>query len=82
MPLLKNLTGVVIGEAIGRRRGNGLLGAGLGLIATRIATRSIPGALFVGGAMLAKTLYDKRKGTAIKSGVIEKPLLSDQTTAI
>jgi hypothetical protein len=28
----------------------------------RIATRSVPGAIIVGGAMLAKTLYDRSKG--------------------
>ncbi len=59
--MLKSITGAVIGEVIGRRSGHGLLGAGLGLIATRIATRSIPGALVIGGAIAAKTLYDKRK---------------------
>jgi hypothetical protein len=61
MPLLKTIAGAVVGEAVGRRRGRGLLGAGLGIAATRIATRSIPGALLVGGALLAKTLYDRRK---------------------
>lgn len=29
--------------------------------ATRIATRSVPGAIVVGGALLAKTLHDRRK---------------------
>jgi hypothetical protein len=61
MPLLKTIAGAVVGEAIGKRRGHGLLGAGIGIAATRLATRSIPGALLVGGALLAKTLYDKRK---------------------
>ncbi|MBK6706862.1 MAG: hypothetical protein IPG54_04995 [Sphingomonadales bacterium] len=61
MPLLKTIAGAVVGEAVGRRRGHGILGAGLGIAATRIATRSIPGALLVGGALLAKTVYDKRK---------------------
>jgi len=28
----------------------------------RVATRSVPGAIIVGGGMLAKTLYDRRKG--------------------
>lgn len=59
--MLKSIAGAVVGEVIGRKRGNGLLGAGIGLVATRIATRSIPGALLVGGAIAAKTLYDKRK---------------------
>lgn len=61
MPLLKTIAGAVVGEAVGRKRGRGLLGAGLGIAATRIAARSIPGALLVGGALLAKTLYDRRK---------------------
>lgn len=59
--MLRSIAGVVVGEVIGRKRGNGLLGAGLGLVATRIATRSIPGLLLVGGAIAAKTIYDKRK---------------------
>lgn len=29
--------------------------------ATRIATRSVPGAIVVGGALLAKTLHERRK---------------------
>ena len=29
--------------------------------ATRIATRSVPGAIVIGGAMLAKTLYDRKR---------------------
>lgn len=61
MPLLRNIAGAVVGEVIGRKRGNGLLGAGLGLVATRIATRSLPGLLLVGGAIAAKTIYDRRK---------------------
>jgi hypothetical protein len=59
--MLKSIAGAVVGEVIGRKRGNGLLGAGIGLVATRIATRSIPGLLLVGGAIVAKTLYDKSK---------------------
>lgn len=59
--MLKAIAGAVVGEVIGRKRGNGLLGAGLGLVATRIATRSIPGLLLVGGAIAAKTIYDKRR---------------------
>lgn len=59
--MLRAIAGTVIGELIGRRSGNGLLGAGIGLVATRIATRSIPGAVIVGGAILAKTLYDRRQ---------------------
>jgi hypothetical protein len=59
--MLKTIAGAVIGEVIGRTSGNGLLGAGLGIVATRLATRSIPGLLLVGGAFAAKSMYDKRK---------------------
>ena len=59
--LVKTVAGAVVGDAIGRRKGHGLMGAGLGIIATRIATRSLPGALLVGGAMVAKSIYDKRR---------------------
>ena len=59
--MLKSIAGAVVGEVIGQKRGNGLLGAGLGIIATRIATRSLPGALLVGGALVAKAVYDRRK---------------------
>ncbi len=33
----------------------------LGTAVARIATRSVPGAILVGGGMLAKTLYDRRE---------------------
>jgi hypothetical protein len=62
--MLRSIAGAVVGEMIGRKRGNGLLGAGIGLVATRIATRSLPGLLLVGGAIAAKTIYDQRKGKA------------------
>jgi hypothetical protein len=39
-----------------------LLGGGIGAVATRLATRSIPGLLLVGGAIVAKSIYDQRKG--------------------
>lgn len=38
---------------------------GQALVATalaRVATRSVPGAIFVGGGMLAKAMLDRRKG--------------------
>jgi hypothetical protein len=33
----------------------------------RVATRSVPGAILVGGGLLAKTLYDRRKGAEAKA---------------
>lgn len=57
--MLKSIIGAVVGNKVGRGS-NSLLGAGLGIAATRIATRSIPGALLVGGAFLAKSIYDRR----------------------
>ena len=60
--MLKSIAGAVVGEVIGRKRGHGLLGTGIGVVATRLATRSIPGLLLVGGAIVAKSIYDQRKG--------------------
>ena len=59
--MLRSIAGAVVGEVIGRKRGHGLLGAGIGVVATRLATRSIPGLLLVGGAIVAKSIYDQRK---------------------
>ena len=42
----------------GRSMGQTLLGTAI----ARVATRSVPGALLVGGGLLAKTLFDRRKG--------------------
>ena len=45
-------------------KSKGRMGIGARLLtaaATRIATRSVPGAIVVGGALLAKTLHDHRK---------------------
>jgi hypothetical protein len=62
MSFLRTVTATVVGEEIARRRhGSGLVGFSLGFIATRIATRSLPGALLVGGALIAKKLYDDAK---------------------
>ncbi len=62
MSLLSELakTGARYGVATRKSRG-GLTSTVVGLVATRIATRSVPGALLVGGAMLGKYLWDKRK---------------------
>lgn len=60
--LAKAAAGAAIGSAIAERAaGRGLLGAGLGMLATRFATRSLPGAVLVGGALVAKTIYDRRR---------------------
>jgi hypothetical protein len=41
-------------------RKKSLLGGVAGAVAVRVATRSVPGAIVVGGALLAKRLYDRR----------------------
>ncbi len=62
MAFLKSLAGTLIGQKVGEKSaGRGFLGAGLGFLVTRVATRSLPGAALVGGGFLAKKLYDRRK---------------------
>ena len=46
----------------GRTLGEALVGTAI----ARLAMRSVPGAILVGGGLLAKTLYDRRKGSAAK----------------
>lgn len=42
------------------------LGKGLaGVALARIATRSVPGAILIGGGMLAKLLYDRRRAQPV-----------------
>jgi hypothetical protein len=38
-----------------------ILGGIAGALAVRVATRSVPGAIVVGGALIAKRLYDRRR---------------------
>lgn len=39
----------------------GMLGTAIGVGLSRLATKSIPGALAVGGLLIAKTIYDNKK---------------------
>lgn len=50
--------------AVGKKS---LLGGVIGAVAVRVATRSVPGAIVVGGAVIAKRLYDKRRAAPVKS---------------
>lgn len=78
MGFLKNIAGTLIGGAIGNRsKGKGLMGAGIGYAATRLATRSVPGALMVGGGYLAKKLFDRHR--AKKSGQAAPPAQAKTT---
>jgi hypothetical protein len=51
-----------IGKALPATGGKGSLLSGIaGAALVRIASRSVPGAIVVGGGLLAKTLYDRRR---------------------
>lgn len=45
-------------------KGRSMVQTIVGTALARIATRSVPGAILIGGGMLAKTLYDRSKGEA------------------
>ena len=45
-------------------KGRSMMQTLVGTAAARLATRSVPGAIIVGGGMLAKTLYDRSKSKA------------------
>jgi hypothetical protein len=62
MSIVRNIFTTLIGyEARKHTKGHGLRNFGLGMLAARIATRSVPGALLVGGALIAKKIYDDSK---------------------
>lgn len=61
--------GIIANQGVGR--------ALLGTAAARVATRSVPGALFVGGGLLVKAIYDRRKGEAEKAKG-EEPVAKDK----
>jgi hypothetical protein len=48
-------------------QGRGIARTLVGAAIARVATRSVPGALIVGGGMLAKALYDRSKGDKAKA---------------
>jgi hypothetical protein len=45
-------------------KGRSMVQTIVGTALARIATRSVPGAILIGGGMLAKTLYDRKQGEA------------------
>ena len=45
-------------------KGRSMVQTIVGTALARIATRSVPGAILVGGGVIAKTLYDRSKGKA------------------
>jgi hypothetical protein len=48
-------------------KGRNLTQSLVGTALARVATRSVPGAIVVGGGLLAKTLYDRRRGAKAKA---------------
>ena len=60
---------MAVGRGVANKvAGRGLLGAGVGLVASRLAMRSLPGAALVGGGLLAKYLWDKRRERDTRDG--------------
>ncbi|MBA4779274.1 MAG: hypothetical protein A2792_07250 [Sphingomonadales bacterium RIFCSPHIGHO2_01_FULL_65_20] len=59
--MLRNMIGAKARNQVAATVFGGTL---MGAIAARVATRSVPGALLVGGALLAKAVYDQRKQKA------------------
>lgn len=68
--LRRSVEAGVLGQKYGKGkakqiiRGRSMKQTLLATAIARIATRSVPGAIIVGGGLLAKTLYDRRRGVA------------------
>ncbi len=75
----KGLAGRVLGKALpvrtpgGLIRGPSLVGSLVGTAIARVATRSVPGAIVVGGGLVAKALYDRRKTRRARAALKAKP---------
>lgn len=63
--LLATALSAIIGSKISEQRAeSGLIGAAIGFGAAALARRSLPGALIVGGALLARELYQRNQEKA------------------
>lgn len=64
----------LLGRAVGKGKAQKIIKGGsmgqtlLRTAAIRIATRSVPGAIIVGGGLLAKALYDRKKARKDEQG--------------
>ena len=64
----KGLIGSKLGSKKAGRviKGRSMMQTLVGTAIARVATRSVPGAIVVGGGLLAKTLYDRRRSRKAK----------------
>lgn len=66
--LRRTVEGSLLGRAMGKGKaqkvikGRSMAQTLLGTAVARIATRSVPGAILIGGGLIAKALYDRKKG--------------------
>ncbi len=69
MGLLTNLIKSAARWGVAKKTSDGgLVKTGLGYLVTRVATRSVPGALMVGGAYLGRHLWNRRKARKTAAG--------------
>ena len=62
--MLRTIIGALVGGELDRRgRGRGVGGALVGAVLARAVTRSGPLGLALGGAYVAKKMYDRRKAS-------------------
>jgi hypothetical protein len=72
-PLVHSLvSGMVISAARKQGTKNGLGNSVIAFAATRVARKSLPGALLLGAGFLAKNWYDVRKARPAKAGQAQK----------
>ena len=60
--MLRSIAGAVVGEVIGRKKRPWGTWCRAGYYRHAHCHRSLPGALLVGGALVAKAVYDRRTG--------------------
>ena len=66
---------LISGQAKRSAKRGGLTSSLVGVIAARVATRSVPGALLVGGVLAAKALRDYKREQKEQTGDSDLPVL-------
>ena len=62
--MLRSIIGGLVGKEMTERNGRGgFKGAAIGMLATRLAMRSGPLGMLLGGGYVAKKFYDRRKAS-------------------
>ena len=80
--MLRSLMSSAVGAAARKQTaGRGMMSFGLGFLATRLATKSVPGALLVGAGLLGKYLLDRKQAADPKVNTAKEAVAANPEIA-